>query len=88
MLCSFLLYNKVSQPYVYIYPLPEEPFLSALHNTFYSDKCFTKRGSPIAQLVKNLAAMQATPVRFLVGKICWRRDRLPTQYCWASLWLS
>ena len=33
----------------------------------------------IAQLVKNPPAMQETPVRFQrVGKICWRRDRLPT----------
>ena len=34
--------------------------------------------SLIAQLVKNLPARQETPVRFLVGKIRWRRDRLPT----------
>ena len=34
--------------------------------------------SLIAQLVKNPPAMQETPVRFLVGKIHWRRDRLPT----------
>ena len=34
--------------------------------------------SLIAQLVKNLHAMQETPVRFLVGKIPWRRDKLPT----------
>ena len=32
----------------------------------------------IAQLVKNPSAMQETPVRFQVGKICWRRHRLPT----------
>ena len=32
----------------------------------------------IAHLVKNLPAMQETPVQFLGGKICWRRDRLPT----------
>ena len=37
-----------------------------------------KRASLIAQLVKNLHAIQETPVRFLVGKIPWRRDRLPT----------
>ena len=29
-------------------------------------------------MVKNPPAMQETPVRFLVGKICWRRNRLPT----------
>ena len=32
----------------------------------------------IAQLVKNLPEIQETPVWFLVGKICWRSDRLPT----------
>ena len=42
------------------------------------------RASLIAQLVKNLPAMQETQVPFLgqedllVRKICWRRDRLPT----------
>ena len=34
--------------------------------------------SLIAQLVKNLPAMQETLVQFWVGKIRWRRDRLPT----------
>ena len=33
---------------------------------------------PIAQLVKNLPAMQETSVRFLGCKILWRRDQLPT----------
>ena len=32
----------------------------------------------MAQLVKNLPAMEEIPVQFLVGKIPWRRDRLPT----------
>ena len=32
----------------------------------------------VAQLVKNPPAMRETLVRFLVGKILWRRDRLPT----------
>ena len=32
----------------------------------------------IAQLVKNPPEMQGTLVQFLVGKIRWRRDRLPT----------
>ena len=35
-------------------------------------------GFPVAQLVKNPPPMQETLVRFWVGKICWRRDRLPT----------
>ena len=34
--------------------------------------------SLVAQLVKNLPAMQETPIRFLRWKILWRRDRLPT----------
>ena len=33
--------------------------------------------SLIAKLVKNPPAMQETPVQFLVGKIPWRRVRLP-----------
>ena len=38
----------------------------------------TPVASLIAQLVKNLPAMQETAVRFLGQKISWRRDRLPT----------
>ena len=38
----------------------------------------SRRPSLIAQLVKNPPAMQETLVQFLVGKIPWRRDRLPT----------
>ena len=38
----------------------------------------SRRASLRAQLVKNLPAMQETWVQFLVGKIHWRRDRLPT----------
>ena len=38
--------------------------------------------SMVAQLVKNLPAMQETWVRPLVGKIPWRRDRLPTPVSW------
>ena len=34
--------------------------------------------SLVAQLVKNLPAVQETPFSFCVGKIPWRRDRLPT----------
>ena len=34
--------------------------------------------SLMAQSIKNLPAMQETLVRFWVGKIPWRRDRLPT----------
>ena len=34
--------------------------------------------SLIAQLVKNLPAMQRPQFNSWVGKICWRQDRLPT----------
>ena len=34
--------------------------------------------SLLAQLVKNLPALQETPVRFLGQEDPWRRDRLPT----------
>ena len=51
-------------------------------NQKYKAHCLTSvcswswiRASLIAQLVKNLPAMQETPVRF---RICWIRDSLPT----------
>ena len=36
----------------------------------------------MAQLVKNLPAMWETWVRSWVGRILWRRERLPTQVFW------
>ena len=36
------------------------------------------RASLIAQLVKNLPAVQETLVQFLGTEVCWRKDRLPT----------
>ena len=38
----------------------------------------TRRASLVAQLVKNLPAMQGSWFDSLVGKIHWRRNRLPT----------
>ena len=38
--------------------------------------------SLVAQLVKNLLAMQETWVRTWVGKIPWRRERLPIPVFW------
>ena len=38
--------------------------------------------SLVAQLVKNLPAMRETWVRSWVGKIPWRRERLPTLVFW------
>ena len=50
--------------------------------------CVCKQASLIAQLVKNPPAMQETLVGSWVGKICWRRDRLPTPVLGLPLWLS
>ena len=37
-----------------------------------------RRASLITQLVKNPPAMQETPFDSWVGKMCWKRDKLPT----------
>ena len=55
-----------------------KPTLWLSHGILFAFFLKVKRASLIAQLVKNLHAMQETPVWFLVGKIPWRRDRLPT----------
>ena len=39
--------------------------------------CLPCWASLVAQLVKNLPAIQEIPVHFLVRKIPWRKDRLP-----------
>ena len=46
------------------------------------------KASLIAQLVKNLPAMLETPVNSLVGKIPWRRDKLPTPVFWPGEFLT
>ena len=43
------------------------------------------RASLIAQLVKNLPAMQETQFNSWVRKILWRRERLPIPVFWGSL---
>ena len=43
---------------------------------------FASRGSLVAQLVKNLPAMQETWVRSLGWEDPWRRERLPTPVLW------
>ena len=43
---------------------------------------FYPQASLVAQSVKDLSAMQKTQVRSLVGKIPWRRKRLPTSVFW------
>ena len=46
----------------------------------YSLQCFG--ASLVAQLVKNLPAMQETWVKPWIGKIHWIRERLPTPVFW------
>ena len=46
----------------------------------------TKHTSLVAQLVKNLPAMQETPIRFLGQEIHWRRERLPTPLFFGLPW--
>ena len=50
-----------------------EPLSSVLTGRFFTDWA-----SLVAQLVKNLPAMQETLFNSWVGQICWRRERLPT----------
>ena len=52
--------------------------LIVLTNHTKADTVIRIRFSLIAQLVKNSPAMQETLVQFGMGKIHWRRDRLPT----------
>ena len=50
-----------------------------LWNTVEFTEFSIQLASLIAQLVKNLPTMQETSVQIWVRKICWKRDRLPTQ---------
>ena len=54
--------------------------MDGLEKVCYDSQKVLRLGSwtLVAQLVKNLPAVQETPVQFLVGKIPWRRNRLPT----------
>ena len=40
------------------------------------------RASLVAQTIKNLPAMQETWVHPCIGKIPWRRERIPTPIFW------
>ena len=48
------------------------------HGAAESQIRLRKGASLVAQLVKNLPAMQKILVQFLGWEECWRRDRLPT----------
>ena len=54
--------------------------MDGLEKVCYDSQKVLRLGSwtLVAQLVKNLPAVQETPVQFLVGKIPWRRNRLLT----------
>ena len=47
---------------------------------FYCSLLQNLWASPVAQMVKNPPAMKETWIPSLVGKIPWRRERLPLQY--------
>ena len=53
-------------------------------SSYFSSNLYQLRASFIAQLVTNLPAIQETPVQFLVRKIRWRRERLPTPLFWTG----
>ena len=60
------------------YPLQHFAFVSVCVVCFFNSSHSNWWAFLIAQLVKNLPAMQETLIRFLVGKILWRRERLLT----------
>ena len=63
-MCYFLLYTKVNQLYIHIYIYIYTHTHIYIHS-FFRFFCYIGWASLIAQLVKNLPAMQETPVRFL-----------------------
>ena len=60
------------------YPLQHFAFVFVCVVCFFNSSHSNWSAFLIAHLVKNLPAMQETLIRFLVGKIPWRRERLPT----------
>ena len=50
--------------------------------------CLLYQTALIVQLVKNPPAMEETPFDSFVGRIPWRRDRLPTPVFLGFPWLS
>ena len=55
------------------------PLLPEIRSRIFKHKFnLPLQASQVTQLLKNPPAMQETLVQFLVRKICWRRDRLPT----------
>ena len=61
-------------------------FMSLSRAPFISVRAYVPRVSLIAQLVKNLCAMQETPVQFMgSGRSPGKGIGYPLQYSWASL---
>ena len=71
----YLLYIQTENWYLYLSYMCVCVYIYALVS-------FLNRASLVAQLVKNLPAMQETLVQFLVGKIPWRRKPQPTLVFW------
>ena len=57
-------------------------YYSGKDNPLSPELIKSTRVSLVAQMVKNLPTMWETQVRSLVGKIPWRRERLPTLVFW------
>ena len=73
--------NTTVQKHLIFSSLPYGPTLTSSMTTGKTI-ALTILTSLIAQLVKNLSAMQETWFYAWVRKICWRRDRLPTPVFW------
>ena len=68
--CTYIFYNETS--------IPPTKQWNIFPHLFWIEAGLVTQASLIAQLVKNLPAMQETQFNSWVRKICWRRDRLPT----------
>ena len=62
--------------------LPVTPGISSLPTFAFQSPIMIYWASLVAQLVKDPPAMLETFVQSLVGKIPWRRERLPTLVFW------
>ena len=85
---KFTIFSISSTKHIHTVMQPSPP---SIHRTFQKHRFFffptpkTSRASLIAQLVKNLPAMQETPVQFLGQGFAGGGIGYPLQYSWASL---
>jgi len=66
---TFLHHNRVSVDWL---------FYSQVSGPIFSNRTVFIMAPLVAQLVKNLPAMQGPQFDSWVGEICWKRDRVPT----------